>query len=151
MSREDRRAYKDLGELKDRRALKATTINRVAVNEGGFRCDLCSASFTSYNALLDHKNSRIHQKNAGGTAVERVDDPARIRARLDMLRAKKLAKKGSETGSVQVAEERAQSGAKTQEKRPRPERGQQSAPAKDGPPDDESALMVSLLGISSFK
>ena len=61
--------------------------------QGGFCCDICKATFSSYDAYLDHCNSRLHLRNAGtNLPTERVDDVARIRARLAWLKQKKVAK-----------------------------------------------------------
>lgn len=61
----------------------------------GFECDVCTdsdgspRSFTSYVALLEHRVSPAHRLAAGLSlgAPARVDDPLRIRARLEHLAA----------------------------------------------------------------
>lgn len=68
--------------------VNTTQLTRPAdSNQGAFRCETCVASFTSYDAYLDHLHSRLHLQNAGlDQPMERVEDVERIRARLAVLR-----------------------------------------------------------------
>ena len=58
----------------------------------GFHCSTCNATFTSSDAFLDHCNGRVHARNSGLTLkVERVDEVARVKARLQLLTEKRTA------------------------------------------------------------
>ncbi|PJF16919.1 Zinc finger matrin-type protein 2 [Paramicrosporidium saccamoebae] len=128
-------------------------VNPNTAEAAGFRCDLCAATFTAYDAYLDHCNSRLHQRNLGTPTVERVDDVERIRARLQLLRERK-AKKTDVNEVTKDMEERLAQQKKEEEERRRQkyDRKKNKAPqAGDQEEDEEAKLMSSILGISSFK
>lgn len=129
-------------------------------NAGAFHCATCDATFTSYDAYLDHVNSRLHQRNAGTQAVERVDDPARIRARLAQLREQRAEgerqRRRLTEDPVAAIQERIEQRQRQEEldRQRRRELGQQQktkSTQAEEPPSEEAALMASVLGITSFK
>lgn len=133
-------------------------VNRSGVNVGAFKCDICVASFTSYDAYLDHTHSRLHQRNAGMADTDnKIDDPARIRARLRYLKEKRetrqTVKRRLEEEPIQVVEERiAQRKLEEEQKRREKRQKKDKLKKKDEQQlDEETRLMASVMGISSFK
>lgn len=133
----------------------------------GFRCEVCEASFRSYDAYLDHLNGRLHQRNTGtAAAVERVDDVERIRARIALLRERRAQAAGrthQDPGQIleerlqqRQAEEEAQRREKYAKKRERRAKTRaDGGDALDGDGDadadaDEAAAMAAVLGIKGF-
>lgn len=134
---------------------KTQLVNPTAGKSGGFHCDTCNATFTAYDAYLDHCNSRLHQRNLGTTTeVERVDDVERIRARLAILKERKLKRSAAtpEEAVRGVQERIAQR--KLEEEERRRQKYQDRKKKNDIPaeePSEEEKLMSSVLGISAFK
>lgn len=148
---------------------KTQLASPTASNAGAFRCDLCNASFTSYDAYLDHLHSRLHLKNAGTEQpVERVDDVERIRARLAVLReqrkkgeaaktlgAEEMAKRVEERlVAARLAEQekrrqRYEDKKKKKKKETTTEKADDPTPPEDD--NDEAATMAAVLGITSFR
>lgn len=134
-----------------------------ATKVGAFHCSTCDATFTSYDAYLDHVNSRIHQRNSGTQGVERVDDPVRIRERLALLRERRTAREHqrrrlAEDPVVAIQERIEQRQRQEEAERRRQQelcqqQKKQTKPieAKESLPTEEAALMASVLGITSFK
>lgn len=120
---------------------------------GGFRCELCNVSFTVYDAYLDHCNSKLHQRNLGTPTIERVDDVERIRTRLAMLREKRLKGRPTSEEVVKGVEERiAQRKLEDEQRRRSKKEQKRQEPSREKQPEDEeSKLMSSVLGITSFK
>lgn len=87
---------------------------KIVSNKGLFICEHClgengmTMSFTSYNSYLDHCNGRQHLKQIGvSTKQERVDDPEKIRNRLNMLRLRVQTRKGAHSvDAVNLASQR---------------------------------------------
>lgn len=149
-------------------AMTGTRLVNVAkaANMGAFHCSTCDATFTSYDTYLDHVNSRLHQRNAGIRATERVDDPARIRERLVQLREQRAEKERQQrrltedpVAAVQERMERRRQQEEAERQRQRELRQQQRHQKKQQMPlaeteeasTEEAALMASVLGITSFK
>lgn len=135
-----------------------------AAKVGAFHCSTCDATFTSYDAYLDHVNSRVHQRQAGTQGVERVDDPIRIRERLKLLSERRTERERQRrrlaedpVAAIQERIELRQRQEEAERKRQRELRQQQkkqtepTEQAKESLPTEEAALMASVLGITSFK
>lgn len=62
--------------------------------QGAFHCEACSASFKSYDSLLDHQNSKVHLSNTGfkKDALTQASSISSVKAKLEVLKkAKELA------------------------------------------------------------
>lgn len=67
--------------------------------QGGFHCSICSATFKSYEILLDHQNSKVHLQNIGYDKKKALakSDVSSVKARLAALKqAKEAAQKPAE-------------------------------------------------------
>lgn len=60
-------------------------------SQGGFHCSVCSATFKSYEILLDHQNSKIHLQNIGYDKKAAMAGPelGSIKAKLAALKQAK--------------------------------------------------------------
>jgi len=82
----------------DSRPKPEALLNRVQiVNPSGpsdkgsaFKCEICDASFKSYDILLDHKNSKVHLKKAGieKSALLKTASAGSIKSKLELLKKK---------------------------------------------------------------
>lgn len=136
-------------------------LARSSDNKGSFHCPICDASFTAYDAYLDHCHSRLHMKNAGVAPPERVDDVERVRARLAVLREKYIKGQMATKMSGEEIEGRVEERIlqrRLQEEQSRRERdatkknNEQAGGSQEQQLDDEEATMMSsILGFKSFQ
>jgi U4/U6.U5 tri-snRNP component SNU23 len=137
-----------------------TQIINPTTELAGFKCELCEATFPSYSAYVEHCNGRLHQRNLGATPVERVDDVARIKARLLILKEQKHRGRTKEDVERHVETRIAQRKLEEEEQRRRKRQSKKGAKKREEKEegeeqpvlqDEESQLMASVLGIKSFK
>lgn len=76
--------------------------------QGGFRCEVCQASFKNHDSYLDHTNSRVHLLNIGIEKAEvlKAPDVGSVKARLEALKKKKEASKATPQNPVDLMEKR---------------------------------------------
>lgn len=173
MSKDDRKAYK-LVEPPSRTANVglAKLINKRSLTVGGFTCDLCNATFTVYDAYLDHCHSRVHLQKAGWSesdiasaahgGLERVDDPGRIRARLQWLKEQRDQQREQRVDRAKVEqrieEKLIQRQKEAEEEGRRRRKAKQSEPSQEEQPSgeiqlekEEADMMAQMIGFTSFK
>lgn len=92
------------------RRVQLLNPTQAAAGQGGFRCETCAASFTSYDAFLDHQNGKVHLRNAGveRAAVLKPASVGTVKARLEALKRAREAASQPQPSAEEALEARLQ-------------------------------------------